>query len=93
MGIISGPPARERHPGQKLTQAFAIPQISTGTCCGGVKNGTELGKKAKVFMDAGDWSPTRWSWHRKGAPRGARLREGFILDGFPRTIPRPRLDR
>ena len=72
-----------------ITEGFGIPQISTGDILrAAVAAGTELGRSAKGFMDAGQLVPDDVI---VGLIR-ERLAEadvaaGFILDGFPRTIP------
>ena len=73
-----------------------MPQISTGDILReAVRNGTELGRKAKSYMDAGELVPDDviigLIRERLQRPDCAK---GFILDGFPRTIPQAEaLDR
>lgn len=98
MGIILlGPPgAGKGTQAKKLTSTFSIPQISTGDMLReAVKNGTELGKKAKSFMDAGGLVPDEVVIGIvKERLAAADCSKGFILDGFPRTIPQAQaLDR
>lgn len=98
MGIILlGPPgAGKGTQAKKLASTFDIPQISTGDMLReAVKNGTELGKKAKSFMDAGGLVPDEVVIGIvKERLAAADCSKGFILDGFPRTIPQAQaLDR
>jgi adenylate kinase len=88
--ILLGPPGAGKGTQAKmLTDQFAIPQISTGDILrAAVKDGTAMGLKAKEFMDAGGLVPDEVV---VGIVRD-RLQEadcvnGFILDGFPRTVP------
>ena len=87
--ILMGPPGGGKGTqAQRLTDDLGIPQISTGDILrGAVREGTELGLKAKQFMDAGDLVPDDVII---GIVKD-RLKEddatkGFILDGFPRTV-------
>ena len=87
--IFLGPPgAGKGTHAQKLMNEMGIPQISTGDMFrAAVKEGTELGKKAKACMDAGQLVPDEITI---GIVR-ERLQKpdctkGFILDGFPRTV-------
>ena len=87
--LLGAPGSGKGTQAKKMTTSFAIPQISTGDMLReAVKNGTEMGRRAKVFMDQGGLVPDDVVI---GIVRD-RLREkdcdkGFILDGFPRTIP------
>lgn len=88
--IFFGPPgAGKGTQAKKLSSDLHIPQISTGDILReAARQGTELGKKAKPLMDAGKLVPDELV---VGIVQ-ERLREkdcanGFILDGFPRTIP------
>jgi adenylate kinase len=87
--ILFGPPgAGKGTQAQRLTTDFQLPFISTGDMLrANVKDETELGKQAKEYMDAGDLVPDGLIV----AMAGERLtqddaQDGFILDGFPRTI-------
>lgn len=87
--ILFGPPgAGKGTQADRLRQDFGLPFISTGDMLReNVKEGTELGKEAQRYMDAGDLVPDELIL--KMATE--RLQEedaqdGFILDGFPRNV-------
>jgi adenylate kinase len=87
--ILFGPPgAGKGTQADRLRKDFELPYIATGDMLRtNVKEQTELGKQAKAFMDAGDLVPDDLIV----AMAGDRLsqddaQDGFILDGFPRTI-------
>ena len=88
--ILLGPPgAGKGTQAQKVAKRHGIPQISTGDILrGSVKEGTALGRKAVTFMDAGQLVPDDLMLDlvrdRLGDDDCAG---GFILDGFPRTVP------
>jgi adenylate kinase len=91
--ILFGPPgAGKGTQADRLRIDFRLPFISTGDMLrSGVKNGTELGLEAKRYMDAGELVPDELIV----AMAGERLKEpdtedGFILDGFPRTLDQAR---
>jgi len=86
--ILFGPPgAGKGTQADRLRSDFQLPYIATGDMLrGNVKEGTELGKQAKEYMDRGDLVPDELIV----AMAAERLGEddaldGFILDGFPRT--------
>jgi adenylate kinase len=87
--ILFGPPgAGKGTQADRLTTDFHLPFISTGTMLReNVKDGTELGKQAKKFMDAGELVPDEliiaMARERLEADDA---RDGFILDGFPRNL-------
>jgi len=74
---------------KRLVEKYSIPQISTGDLLReAVKNGTDLGKEAKKFMDAGKLVPDEVVIGMvKERLAKDDCQKGFILDGFPRTVP------
>ncbi|CUS76890.1 Adenylate kinase [Candidatus Kryptonium thompsonii] len=87
--IIFGPPGVGKGTqAQILSQKLNIPHISTGDMLReAVKNQTELGLKAKSFMDKGELVPDDvMIGIIKEVLSSERCKNGFILDGFPRTI-------
>src|SRR2546429_7778441 len=87
--VLLGPPgAGKGTQAAKLAAYLGVPHISTGNILRhNVAQGTDLGKKAKAYMDAGQLVPDDIVI----AMTERRLKEpdaknGFILDGFPRTI-------
>jgi adenylate kinase len=88
--IFLGPPgAGKGTQAQRLVQRLGIPQLSTGDILRkAVAQGTELGKQAKSLMESGMLVPDALV---NGIVEGARaapsVANGFLLDGFPRTVP------
>ena len=87
--MLGAPGAGKGTQAKQIADKYQIPHISTGDIFrANIKEGTELGKKAKSYMDAGGLVPDelvidlvvdRLSWDD--------AKEGYVLDGFPRTIP------
>ena len=86
--LLMGPPgAGKGTQAEKLVDSYKIPHISTGDMFrAAVKQGTELGKEAKRYMDAGGLVPdvVTIGIVREGLSK-PECAKGFILDGFPRT--------
>ncbi|HHH46184.1 MAG TPA: adenylate kinase [Thiotrichales bacterium] len=87
--LLGAPGAGKGTVAKMLTELDGSVQISTGDILrAAVRDGTELGKKAKAYMDAGDLVPDELIMdimkERLQQPDAAK---GFLLDGFPRTIP------
>ena len=87
--ILFGPPgAGKGTQADRLRSDFRLPYISTGDMLrDNVREGTELGKDAQKYMDAGELVPddviVAMAAERLGADDA---KDGFILDGFPRTL-------
>ncbi|PXW87697.1 adenylate kinase [Streptohalobacillus salinus] len=73
---------------EKIVEKYQIPHISTGDMFrSAIKGGTELGKKAKSFMDQGELVPDEVTIGIvKERLQKPDCEKGFLLDGFPRTI-------
>jgi adenylate kinase len=87
--ILLGPPgAGKGTQAERLTAEFVLPYFATGNMLReAVAKGTDLGKQAKTFMDAGDLVPDDVIIGMiLESLAGDDARDGFLLDGFPRTI-------
>ena len=87
--LLGAPGAGKGTQAEVISSALNIPQISTGNILReAVKNGTEYGLKAKAAMDAGDLvSDDVVIGILKDRIARDDCKNGFILDGFPRTVP------
>ncbi|KAE9635535.1 adenylate kinase [Defluviitalea raffinosedens] len=87
--MLGAPGAGKGTQAQLLSKAYNIPQISTGDILRmNIKNETDLGKKAKEYMDKGLLVPDELVVEIvKDRLTQDDCKNGFILDGFPRTIP------
>ena len=87
--VLLGPPGSGKGTqAARLAEALGVPRVSTGDILRrNVAQGTELGKRAKIYMEAGQLVPDdlviAMTAERLKEPDA---RKGFILDGFPRTI-------
>ena len=87
--MLGAPGAGKGTQAKKIAEKYGIPHISTGDIFrANIKEGTELGKKAKSYMDQGLLVPDELTCDlvvdRISQPDAAK---GYVLDGFPRTIP------
>ncbi|MBQ2704470.1 MAG: adenylate kinase [Clostridia bacterium] len=87
--LLGAPGAGKGTQAEIICEQFSIPSISTGNIIReSVKNGTELGLKAKSYMDSGELVPDAVVIGIiKERLAQDDCQNGFILDGFPRTIP------
>jgi len=87
--VLLGPPgAGKGTQAELIVKKYGIPQISTGDIFrANIKNGTELGKKAQEYMNKGELVPDELVVDLVKDRLGQDdCKEGFMLDGFPRTV-------
>jgi len=87
--LLGAPGAGKGTQAEMISKEYAIPAISTGAIIrAAIKNGTEMGKAAKAYTDSGALVPDSVVIgiikERLAEPD---CEGGFILDGFPRTVP------
>lgn len=87
--MLGAPGAGKGTQAKRIAAKYSIPHISTGDIFrANIKNNTELGQKAKTYMDKGELVPDELVvdliMDRFKQPDAAN---GYVLDGFPRTIP------
>ncbi len=87
--MLGAPGAGKGTQAKKIAEKYGIPHISTGDIFrANIKNGTELGKKAKTYMDQGALVPDELVVDLVVDRVGQEdAKNGYVLDGFPRTIP------
>ena len=88
--ILLGPPGSGKGTqGERLQEDFRLPYYATGDILrAAVKEGTEIGKQAKEYMDRGDLVPDEVIIGVIAERlQDEEAADGFILDGFPRTVP------
>ena len=87
--MLGAPGAGKGTQAKKIAAKYSIPHISTGDIFrANIKNGTELGLKAKSYMDAGGLVPDEITIGMLlDRIHQADCENGYVLDGFPRTIP------
>ena len=87
--MLGAPGAGKGTQAKQIAGKYSIPHISTGDIFrANIKNGTELGKKAKEYMDQGLLVPDELTCDLVVDRIGQDdCKNGFVLDGFPRTIP------
>ena len=87
--MLGAPGAGKGTQAKKIAAKYSIPHISTGDIFrANIKNGTELGLKAKSYMDAGGLVPDEITIGMLlDRIHQADCENGYVLDGFPITIP------
>ncbi len=87
--MLGAPGAGKGTQAKMIAAKYGIPHISTGDIFrANIKNGTELGKKAKTYMDQGALVPDELTLELiMDRFQQADCADGYVLDGFPRTIP------
>ena len=87
--LLGGPGAGKGTQAERIVVDFKLPHVSTGEMLrAAVAKGTEMGREAQKYMESGQLVPDEVVIgvvrERLGEPDAA---EGFLLDGFPRTVP------
>lgn len=87
--MLGAPGAGKGTQAKKIAARYHVPHISTGDIFrANIKNGTELGRKAKTYMDQGLLVPDELVVDLVvDRVNQEDCKEGYVLDGFPRTIP------
>lgn len=87
--MLGAPGAGKGTQAKKIAEKYQIPHISTGDIFRfNIKEGTELGMKAKAFMDQGGLVPDELTIDMlMDRIQKEDCQNGYVLDGFPRTIP------
>ena len=87
--MLGAPGAGKGTQAKKIADKYQIPHISTGDIFrANIKEGTELGNKAKSYMDQGQLVPDELTLELiMDRFQNPDCKNGYVLDGFPRTIP------
>lgn len=87
--MLGAPGAGKGTQAKKIAEKYQVPHISTGDIFrANIKNNTELGKKAKEYMDQGLLVPDSLTLDLiMDRFKQLDCKNGYVLDGFPRTIP------
>ena len=87
--LLGAPGAGKGTQAEIISEKYGIPAISTGAIIReAIKNGTDMGKSAKQYTDAGALVPDEVVIGIiKDRLSDSDCANGFILDGFPRTVP------
>jgi adenylate kinase len=88
MILLGAPGSGKGTQGERIASKYRIPQVSTGDLLrAAIRNGTDLGKKANEYMSKGSLVPDTLILELTGRRlQEADCKNGYILDGFPRTI-------
>ena len=87
--MLGAPGAGKGTQAKKIAEKYQIPHVSTGDIFrSNIKEGTELGRKAKEYMDQGALVPDQLTIGMLlDRIQKEDCKDGYVLDGFPRTIP------
>ena len=87
--MLGAPGAGKGTQAKKIADRYQLPHISTGDIFrSNIKNGTELGMKAKAYMDKGNLVPDSLTLELVvDRLNQTDCKNGYVFDGFPRTIP------